>query len=239
MDPSTPLPAFPPVHDLSPWGLFLQADPVVKGVMLLLVLASIACWTVIVEKMTTLRRLRREACELGDIATGEHLPAAAPERADLASAALRAGVPEWRIGQGGNETDGEYRARLEGAMRKAVGRALKPAAGGLQLLATTGSVAPFVGLFGTVWGIMNSFSGIAASNDTSLSVVAPGIAEALFATAIGLVAAIPAVVAYNRISASLTALRTEALEAASDLAARLARSAVPAPSEARRLRSAE
>jgi biopolymer transport protein TolQ len=130
-------------------------------------------------------------------------------------------------------------------MRKAVGRALRRAEPGLQLLATTGSVAPFVGLFGTVWGIMNSFSGIAASNDTSLAVVAPGIAEALFATAIGLVAAIPAVVAYNRLSAALAALRREALGAATELAHRLARAAeAAAPSgvaEARapRLRPAE
>ncbi|MCB4825291.1 MotA/TolQ/ExbB proton channel family protein [Roseicella aerolata] len=241
MDPTAPLPTLPPAHDLSPWALFLQADPVVKGVMLLLVLASIACWTVIIEKLATLRRLRREARELGAMAAGERVPTTLPERADLAAAALRAGVPEWRAGQGGKETDGEYRARLDGAMRKGVAQALKPAASGLQLLATTGSVAPFVGLFGTVWGIMNSFSGIAASNDTSLSVVAPGIAEALFATAIGLVAAIPAVIAYNRLGASLATLRAEALEAASDLAARLARNAAPSGlTEARpRLRPAE
>ncbi len=110
-------------------------------------------------------------------------------------------------------------------MRKGVARALKPAAKGLQLLATTGSVAPFVGLFGTVWGIMNSFSAIAGMQSTNLAVVAPGIAEALFATAIGLVAAIPAVIAYNRLGASLGATRAEALEAASELATRLSRAA--------------
>jgi biopolymer transport protein ExbB/TolQ len=228
----TPIP-----HDLTPWGLFLQADIVVKSVMLLLVVASVACWTVIIEKLATLRRLRREAWELGALAGAERLPAAPPEDAGLAAAALRASLPEWRGGQGGNETDGEWRARLDGATRKGVSRALRPAASGLQLLATTGSVAPFVGLFGTVWGIMNSFSGIAASNDTSLSVVAPGIAEALFATAIGLVAAIPAVIAYNRLSASLAATRAEALSAATELAHRLARMGRP---EARpQLRPAE
>jgi tonB-system energizer ExbB len=239
--PALPLPdpaALAPLHDLSPWGLFLQADPVVKGVMLLLVLASLACWTVIFEKLVTLRRLRREARQLAAMASGERVPTTLPERADLASAALRGGVPEWRAGQGSRETDGEYRARLDAAMRKGVAAMLKPAASGMQLLATTGSVAPFVGLFGTVWGIMNSFSGIAASNDTSLSVVAPGIAEALFATAIGLVAAIPAVIAYNRLGASLAGLRAEALEAASDLARRLARSAAPGLAEARPHRGA-
>jgi biopolymer transport protein TolQ len=222
MDTSAPAPM---PHDLSPWSMFLMADPVVKAVMVLLALASVACWTVIIEKLATLRRLRREARALAEAASGDRVPTTPPDRHDLAAAALRAGLPEWRRGQGANETGGEYRVRLDGAMRKAVGRALRRAEPGLQLLATTGSVAPFVGLFGTVWGIMNSFSGIAASNDTSLAVVAPGIAEALFATAIGLVAAIPAVVAYNRLSAALAALRREALGAATELAHRLARAA--------------
>ncbi len=215
-------------HDLSPLALFLMADPVVKGVMLALALASIACWTVIFEKVGALRRLRREARALAAAATGDRLPIeAVAARAGLTAAALGAGVPEWRLGQGGRETDGEYRGRLEGVMRKAVADALAPAAAGLPLLATTGSVAPFVGLFGTVWGIMNSFSGIAASNDTSLAVVAPGIAEALFATAIGLVAAIPAVIAYNRLSVALAGLRRDALAAATALAHRLARTGLP------------
>jgi biopolymer transport protein TolQ len=228
-------------HDLSPLGLFLSADIVVKAVMLALMLVSIACWTVIIEKLATLRRLRREAQTLAAAAIGEQIPPVLPEQVDLAAVALQAGIPEWRRGQGTRETDGEYRGRLDGAMRKAVGRAVRRAEAGLQLLATTGAVAPFVGLFGTVWGIMNSFSGIAANNDTSLAVVAPGIAEALFATAIGLVAAIPAVIAYNRLSASLSAVRQEALGAVTELAHRLARSAAPTTiAEARtRLRPAE
>jgi biopolymer transport protein ExbB/TolQ len=219
--------ALPPgaASDLSPWGLFLMADPIVKGVMLLLVLASIASWAIIFEKWGTLRRLGRETRGLAAMAAGGRVPTTLPDRADLPAAALRAGIPEWRHGQGTNETDGEYRARLEAAMRKAVAKEIKRAEPGLSFLATTGAVAPFIGLLGTVWGIMRSFIGIAASNDTSLAVVAPGIAEALFATAIGLVAAIPAVIAYNRLVASLGALRGEALSAASDLAARLARSA--------------
>ena len=225
-------------HDLSPWGLFLMADPVVKAVMLALFVASIACWTAIIEKLVTLRRLRREARGLAAVA-GERVPTAVPDREDLAGAALRAGIPEWRQGQGARETDGEYRNRLEAAMRRAVVRALKRAEPGLQLLATTGSVAPFVGLLGTVWGIMNSFSGIAESNDTSLAVVAPGIAEALFATAIGLVAAIPAVIAYNRLSAALGALRAEALAAAGDLALRLSRAPASIPEARPRRQPAE
>jgi biopolymer transport protein ExbB/TolQ len=216
----------------------MMADPIVKGVMLLLVLASIACWAIIFEKWGTLRRLGRETRDLAAMATGERVPTTLPAQSGLPTAALRAGIPEWRHGQGANESDGEYRARLEGTMRKAVAKEVKRAEPGLSFLATTGAVAPFIGLFGTVWGIMRSFIGIAASNDTSLAVVAPGIAEALFATALGLVAAIPAVIAYNRIVAALGALRGEALSAASDLAARLARSAA-VPEARHRLRPAE
>jgi biopolymer transport protein ExbB/TolQ len=238
MDMIDPSLALPGAHDFSPWGLFLMADPIVKGVMLLLVLASVACWAIIFEKWGTLRRLARETRDLAAMAAGDRVPTTLPDRADLPATALRAGIPEWRHGQGTNETDGEYRGRLEAAMRKAVAKAVKRAEPGLSFLATTGSVAPFIGLFGTVWGIMRSFIGIAASNDTSLAVVAPGIAEALFATAIGLVAAIPAVIAYNRIVTSLGALRGEALSAASDLAARLARAGA-APEARPRLRPAE
>ncbi|MBS7813172.1 MotA/TolQ/ExbB proton channel family protein [Roseococcus pinisoli] len=211
----------PVPHDFTPLGLFLAADPIVKAVMIGLALASIACWAVIIEKSFALGRLRREVRALASASVTPTIIAEGSD--DLTAIALRAGLPEWRLGQGVQETDGEYRARLDGAMRKAVLRAVRRTEPGLQILATTGSVAPFVGLFGTVWGIMNSFTGIAASNDTSLAVVAPGIAEALFATAIGLVAAIPAVMAYNRFVGGLTGARQEALGAASDLALRLSR----------------
>ncbi|MCO6419647.1 MotA/TolQ/ExbB proton channel family protein [Siccirubricoccus sp. KC 17139] len=203
----------------SPLELFLAADPVVKGVMLGLVLASLACWTIIIEKLATIRRLRREAKALALAEAGQS------GAAGLAGAVLGAALPEWRRGQGARETDGEYRQRLEVALRRPVAAAMKRAESGLPILATTGSVGPFVGLFGTVWGIMNSFAGIAASQDTSLAGVAPGIAEALFATAIGLVAAIPAVIAYNRFAVALAAVRQEAMIAASDLALRLSRAA--------------
>jgi TolQ protein len=204
-------------------GLFLQADPVVKAVMALLALASIACWAVILEKLWTLVRLRRELRELHQVSTSGRFLAERRDREDLASAALRAGMREWQDGRDPAESLGEYRERIERAMRSGVLTLLRRAEPGLPVLATTGSVAPFVGLFGTVWGIMNSFSGIAASNDTSLAVVAPGIAEALFATAIGLVAAIPAVIAYNRFAVGLGRIRQEAMATVGDFASRMAR----------------
>ena len=141
----------------------------------------------------------------------------------LAAATLRAGHAEWREGRDPAETAGEFRGRLEHAMRAAIAATLRQAEPGLPLLATIGAVSPFVGLFGTVWGIMHSFAGIAARQDTSLATVAPGIAEALFATAIGLVAAIPATIAYNRCTTRLARIRQEALAAAGALALRLAR----------------
>ena len=214
----------PPV-EFTPLSLFLAADSVVKAVMIALVLASLACWTVMVEKALTLRRIR---AEIRNMAVAFRAHAVPQSASGLLGVALEAGLAERSERQGERETDGEFRGRIEAAARRAVGAAVRRAGGGLQVLATTGSVAPFVGLFGTVWGIMNAFSGIAASNDTSLAVVAPGIAEALFATAIGLVAAIPAVIAYNRLSASVAAMRGDALAAAGDVARRLAR-AVPAP----------
>ena len=209
----------PTVPDLSPLALVLQADLVVQGVMALLLLASLACWAIILEKAVTLRRLGREARLL---ATGR--PEAAPPAGEgLAAATLRAGQAEWGEGRDPAETAGEFRARLEHAMRAAIAASLRQAEPGLPLLATIGSVSPFVGLFGTVWGIMHSFSGIAARQDTSLATVAPGIAEALFATAIGLVAAIPATIAYNRCTTRLHRIRQEALAAAAALALRMSR----------------
>jgi len=249
MDPTTPVaPALqmPPdlaqtPHDLSAIALFLQADPVVKGVMLILILASVACWAVIFEKAWILTRLRREARALRALGGADSLPVAPPEGEDLCATTLRAGIREWREGRDEAETLGEYRDRLERAMRAAVAAGTRRAEAGLPLLATVGSVAPFIGLFGTVWGIMNSFSSIAASNDTSLAVVAPGIAEALFATAIGLVAAIPAVIAYNRLTGSLARTRRDALSIAAELAGRLSRRAAgPRPAAAmHRLQPAE
>ena len=216
--------------DFTILGLLLHADPVVQGVMALLLMASLACWAIIIEKSVVLARLSREARALTVLAAAGTV--AAPEGDSLGSTVLRAGLPEWREGRDVAETAGEFRDRLDRAMRAAVAMTLRRAEPGLPLLATIGSVSPFVGLFGTVWGIMHSFFGIAARQDTGLATVAPGIAEALFATAIGLVAAIPAVIAYNRCSVRLARIRQEATAAAASLAGRLARR--PAMVEARR-----
>ena len=229
IDPSTAVDAAAAaVHagaDLSMLGLFLQADWVVKGVMIALVLASVICWAIVIEKSVLFARLSRQIRQLvAAAAPGAGAAAAAtPQGEELAAQVLRAGAREWREGRDPHESRGEYRHRIEHAMRGAIGAQLRRAEPGLPFLATTGAVGPFIGLFGTVWGIMNSFAGIARSNDTSLAVVAPGIAEALFATAIGLVAAIPAVMAYNRLMVRLGRLRQEANGAASELASNLSR----------------
>ncbi|WP_084698343.1 MotA/TolQ/ExbB proton channel family protein [Muricoccus aerilatus] len=214
-------------HDLSPIGLFMQADLIVKGVMLLLAIASIACWSIVIQKMVATRRLRGETRKLARAASG----AVVPERG-LAAEVIRAGAREWEEGRDPAESRGEYRTRIEHAMRAPFSAAVRAAEPGLPLLATIGAVGPFVGLFGTVWGIMNSFSGIAASGDTSLAVVAPGIAEALFATAIGLVAAIPAVMAYNRFTVTFARLRQAGMASISKLAAGMGRQPAPGLPEA-------
>jgi biopolymer transport protein ExbB/TolQ len=178
-------------------GLVLDADPVVQAVMLGLVVASIVCWTVIFEKIIQLGRLNRDVRKLESLAKG----GSAEGDPRLVRNLLAAAQEELPAPQG--ESRNETQMRLERAMRSAAKTELRRYEIGLPFLATVGSAAPFVGLFGTVWGIMNSFTSIAQAKDTSLAVVAPGIAEALFATGLGLAAAIPAVVAYNQISVSL------------------------------------
>src|SRR5215218_1978446 len=191
-------------HDMSFLGLFLQADPIVKSVMILLVLASLGCWTIVFEKILRFRNIRRQARAFEAAArSGERLH---PQMAGATGRIVAAGHEAWRD-QDVSESRAERRERIERAMRAALSVDMRHLQIGLPFLATIGSAAPFIGLFGTVWGIMNSFSAIAASQDTSLSVVAPGIAEALFATAIGLVAAIPAVIAYNKLTTDLGRLQ--------------------------------
>jgi TolQ protein len=217
------LPAVVPaaVHDFSLLGLFLQADPVVKGVMLLLALASVGCWAVVLDKAVRLGRKRRDAA-----AFEARVRAGAALRGDAAAgvpgAILAAAEREWRDHDAG-ESRAERRERIERAMRAAMATELRRVEPGLPFLATVGSAAPFVGLFGTVWGIMNSFQSIAQSQDTSLAVVAPGIAEALFATAIGLVAAIPAVIAYNKLATELGRLAQRLAAAIGELGGELSR----------------
>lgn len=188
---------------LSPLALFLQADIVVKAVMLGLALASIWVWAIIWSEGRRLARVKRnaEAFER-DFWKAEDVDAfaKAAKGADNPSArVLTAGLGEWRRSTARTVVDrAGVRERLNAVLEASVANELDGLGDRLNILATVGSVAPFVGLFGTVWGIMNSFSSIAAEQNSSLAVVAPGIAEALFATAIGLFAAIPAVIAYNR-----------------------------------------
>ena len=192
--------------DHSMVGLFLQADIIVKSVMIFLVLASIACWAVILDKSLRYARVRRAAEAFAKSLQGDGVILGGPRDEDgLIGDILAAGTRAWRD-EDASESRFERRVRIERAMRTTMIDEMKRLEKGLPMLATIGSSAPFIGLFGTVWGIMNSFTAIAASKDTSLAVVAPGIAEALFATAIGLVAAIPAVMAYNKLSGSLSAV---------------------------------
>ena len=194
-------------HDLSMWGLFMMADPIVKSVMIMLVLASIWSWAIIFSKRSTLGKLNRKAHKFEDsFWSGEPLDQiyqrVKNSKPDPMLQTFSAGMDEWQAGVAGGvpvkeSMQASLRQRVERAMNVAIGREINALERGMTFLASVGSTAPFIGLFGTVWGIMNSFSAIASSNNTSLAVVAPGIAEALFATALGLVAAIPAVVGYN------------------------------------------
>ncbi|WP_312689824.1 tonB-system energizer ExbB [Brevundimonas nasdae] len=187
-----------PGHDLTPWGMFMAADGVVKTVILGLALASVATWTVLVAKSLELKNCthaQRAAFEAVDAA--RTLNEAAADERTARSPLMQAALAELALssdalndGEGLKERVASRFNRIEAALGRRMLR-------GTGALATIGATAPFVGLFGTVWGIMNSFIGIAASQTTNLAVVAPGIAEALLATAIGLVAAIPAVVIYN------------------------------------------
>ena len=200
-------------HDLSVFGLFLMADPVVKCVMIMLVLASVWVWALMISKRSTLARLNKKATKFEDsFWSGEPLDKifqrVKNSRNDPLLATFAAGMEEWQAGVAGGlphkeSLQASLKQRVERAMRVTIGREIATLERGMTFLASVGSTAPFIGLFGTVWGIMNSFSAIAASNNTSLAVVAPGIAEALFATAIGLVAAIPAVLAYNVFSSAI------------------------------------
>lgn len=181
--------------DYSIYGLVMNSDPVVKGVMLLLLIASVATWAIIFEKMIRLRHLRGAIQELeDDVGTLDQR-----SKHPLVRSVLNAAQSEVDEGAICGESRHELRDRLERAMLVSLKSELRRIEVGLPFLATVGSAAPFIGLFGTVWGIVNSFTAIAQQKDTSLAVVAPGIAEALIATALGLAAAIPAVVAYNQI----------------------------------------
>lgn len=216
-------------HDLSPWGMFMAADIVVKGVMLGLAFASLTTWTIWLAKAMELaaakaaagRALRRiEAAESLSAAAG----AAASKSGKLRGAVgelLTAALAETRRSADLGE-DG-IKERVAIALSRIEARAGRAMARGTGLLATIGSTAPFVGLFGTVWGIMNSFIGISQAKTTNLAVVAPGIAEALLATAIGLVAAIPAVIIYNVFARAITGYRATLSDASGEILRHLSR----------------
>ena len=201
--------------DLSIWGLFLAADPLVKAVMLLLVLASIWCWAIIVDKIGAVRRERRKADDFEDAFWSGGCADAlydeiGNEPRDAMARVFSAGMREWRrakasglVTSARSDLRASLLSRVERSMNFTITREMERLERGMNFLASIGSVSPFVGLFGTVWGIMNSFQSIAESKNTSLAVVAPGIAEALFATALGLAAAIPAVIAYNKFAGDL------------------------------------
>jgi biopolymer transport protein TolQ len=191
------------------WSLVAQADPVVKGVLLLLVLASIWSWTVIFDKAFRLGRVRRKARAFESAfwsgAPLDELYRRLGRSADHPMALLfTAAMEEWREAPRPSVASGRILLeRIEKVMALTLDREIELMGRHLSSLATIGATAPFVGLFGTVWGIMNSFQSIALTKNTTLAVVAPGIAEALLATALGLVAAIPAVVAYNKLSGDI------------------------------------
>ena len=206
------MPTLTPTADMmSPLSLFLQADIVVKIVMVGLLIASVWTWAIIFSHTLRLRGIqRRSDAYEADFWKANDIDGFFEKRGNEklpTAAVLGAGLDEWRRSTRGAVVDRSgTRERLASRMNAAMASELDRLSDRLNILATVGSVAPFVGLFGTVWGIMRSFTAIAGANNTSLAVVAPGIAEALFATALGLFAAIPAVIAYNRLSHGLDKL---------------------------------
>lgn len=197
---------------MSVLALFLQADIVVKLVMLGLLLASVWVWAIVFEKVSALRRARKSADTFEDRfwsggSLDELYDQEGAKPTHPMAAVFGAAMSEWRRSQrvaGADMSRSGVRDRVDRAMNVTISREMDRLERWMIFLASVGSTAPFIGLFGTVWGIMHSFSAIAAMHNTNLAVVAPGIAEALFATAIGLVAAIPAVLAYNKISNDLS-----------------------------------
>ena len=193
--------------DFSMWGLFAQSTLVVKIVMLMLIAASFWAWSIIIQKLIMYRKARREAERFDQrFWSGEPLDELFNEigtdPAGQSEKVFAAGMTEWRRS---HRSDGGLipgaQARIDRSMDVAIAKETETLQSGLSILATVGSTAPFVGLFGTVWGIMTAFIEIAQQQSTNLAVVAPGIAEALLATGLGLLAAIPAVVFYNKLSA--------------------------------------
>ncbi|MBF8744378.1 MULTISPECIES: tonB-system energizer ExbB [Pseudomonas] len=207
-------------HDLSPWGMYKNADVVVKAVMIGLAIASIITWTIWIAKgfelMGAKRRLRSEIALLKKSATLKDASDASNKEGTLAHTLVHDALEEMRLSANAREKEG-IKERVSFRLERLVAASGRTMSSGTGVLATIGSTAPFVGLFGTVWGIMNSFIGIAKTQTTNLAVVAPGIAEALLATALGLVAAIPAVVIYNVFARSIAGYKAQVSDASAQV----------------------
>lgn len=218
-------------QDYSLIALFMAADPIVKGVMVVLAIASIWSWAVAIDKWFGVGAARARARRFEHAFwSGQPLEDASDRVSDRASDAMArvfsAGAREWRESRRGNQTADEAQAMVERAkaqMDVAVTRETLRLESGLSTLAIVASSSPFIGLLGTVIGIMNSFRDIAARGETNLTVVAPGIAEALFATALGLAAAIPALIFYNKFSGDISAFSERMTNFAQEVAVRLSR----------------
>lgn len=191
--------------DLSAFSLFLRADIVVQVIMIGLIIASIVCWAIIINKIQMIKKIRHDIQEFetlfwSGISLDDVLKSKKINNKDPMSNMFVYAMTEWRqpsVGEAG------LLERIERSMNLVLNKEMDKMDAHMPVLASIGSAAPFVGLLGTVWGIMNSFTAIAVSKQTSLAVVAPGIAEALFATALGLFAAIPATIAYNKLSSDV------------------------------------
>ncbi|WP_460119667.1 tonB-system energizer ExbB [Pseudomonas sp. S2_C03] len=207
-------------HDLSPWGMYQNADIIVKIVMIGLAIASIITWTIWIAKGFELlgakRRLRAEIVQLKKATTLKDASATATKPGTLANLLVHDALEEMHLSTNTREKEG-IKERVAFRLERLVAAAGRNMSSGTGVLATIGSTAPFVGLFGTVWGIMNSFIGIAKTQTTNLAVVAPGIAEALLATALGLVAAIPAVVIYNVFARSIAGYKAQVSDASAEV----------------------
>jgi biopolymer transport protein ExbB len=205
---------------LSPWGMFMNADIVVKAVMIGLVLASVLSWTIWfakgIELLTARTRMRRAIAALNQARSWDEATQRLQGRTTGAGALVAAADTELKLSADALSPDG-VKERVASRLERLEAAAGRNMIRGTGVLATIGAIAPFVGLFGTVWGIMNSFIGISKSHTTNLAVVAPGIAEALLATALGLVAAIPAVVMYNMFSRWTASYRAQNADASAEV----------------------
>lgn len=202
------------IADFSVWGLFQRSDLVIKATMVILFVASFWSWTIIIDKWIKLRRLASDAEKFEENfwsggSLDELYERLGTKPGDPMAAVFAAAMSEWRRSSARglastDELQANLRERIERVMEVSLTREMERIERYMVFLASAGATAPFIGLFGTVWGIMNSFQAIAVAKDTNLAVVAPGLAEALFTTAMGLIVAIPAVAAYNKFSTDMT-----------------------------------